>query len=293
MAALQTITGLSIDSLVFDNSNFILQEIKGLESPLTRLPRYNLPGQSGAYISNALYGERAIKIRGLVNVPDGTAVSQVRNTYLANRTTLINNLSYSYDSSGRPVPRTLTITLVNGQVLTASVYVDTPLAMGFSPDQVDYEEFLITLVAPDPLLYSSTPISATITLPVGGGTAIPTPVPASLGASSGGSATMNNIGSQTTYPTITLSAPLTNPYIINQTTGKFIKLNYTISVGQSDVVIDCQNQQITQGTNDITGVQSTDSTFWSIISGNNTIAFSASGGSGNCVVSFTPSFLGI
>ncbi len=282
------ITSLSIDDLTFDNSNFILEEVKGLELPTVRLPRYHLPGASGAFVSNALYGERSIRIKGVVNAPDGS-----RLTYLTNRTTLINNLAYKYDDNGRPLTRTLTVTLLNGQVLTANVYVDTPLIMGFSPDQTDWEEFEIGLIAPDPFLYSSSPISGTINLPVGGGTTIPAAVPMSLAPSSGGTLSLNNIGSQTAYPTITLNAPLTNPYIVNQKTGGFLKLNYTLSVGQLPVVIDCRNQKITQGTNDITGVQSTDSTFWTIPSGVNNIGFSATGGSGTCVVSFYPLFLGV
>ena len=148
------ITGLSIDGLVFDGVNFILQDIKGLEFPSVRLPRYNLPGSSGAYVSNTLYGERAIRIKGVVNAPDGSVT-----TYLSNRNTLINALSFKRDAIDDIVPQIMTVTLANGQVLTTQAYVDTPLAMGFSPDQTDYEEFLITLIAPDPGLYSSTPSS--------------------------------------------------------------------------------------------------------------------------------------
>lgn len=287
------ITGLSIsnptaNTLTFDNSNFILVEIAGLETPLTRLPRYNLPGSSGAFISNALYGERAIKITGILNAPDGQPT-----TYLTNRTALINALAYSRDNSGNLQPQTLTITLANGQILTTNVYVDHPLAMKFSSDQNDYEDFLITLVAPDPNLYSSVAQTTTISLPVGGGTAIPTAIPLSLAASSGGSVVINNAGSVASYPTITLTAPLTNPYITNQRTGAFLKINYTLNIGDQSLVIDCQTQTIMQGVNNKTGIQSSDSTFWDLLSGNNTVAFSAGGGSGTAQVSYYTTYLGI
>jgi hypothetical protein len=289
----QIITGLTISSptantLTFDNSNFILSEIKGLESPLVRLPRFNLPGASGAFISNALYGERAIKIKGVVNAPDNKV-----STYLANRTTLINALAYSRDNSGVLQPQTLMITLSNGQVLTTDIYVDTPLAMGFSEDTLGWEDFLVTMVAADPFLYSATVSSTLISLPVGGGTAIPTAIPISLAPSSGGNAVINNIGSTASFPIITLTAPLTNPYVTNIRTGEFLSFNYTISIGDADLIIDCANQTIMQGANDKSGIQSYDSTFWSILSGANTIAFSASGGSGNVTISYFPTFLGI
>ena len=289
---MRTITGLSITSsggtLAFDGSNFILVEINGLESPVVRLPRYNLPGASGAFISNALYGERALKIKGIVNAPDGS-----RTTLLANRTTLINTLAFQRDADNNLQPQTVTITLENGTVLTTQGYVDNAVSMGFTPDQVDHEDFLITMVCPDPNLYSTTQTSASVSLPVGGGTAVPTAIPISLAPSSGGSVVIGNAGSTTTYPTITLSAPLTNPYLTNRYTGEFLKLTLTMNVGDQNVIIDCANQKITQGANTITGVQSSDSTFWGLLTGNNTIGFSSSAGSGTATLTFFPSFLGI
>jgi Phage tail protein len=282
------VTSLSIDSLVFDGNSFILEEISGLETPLTRLPRYNLPGASGAFISNALYGERAIKIKGTVNAPDGQAT-----TYLLNRTTLINALNYKRDVNNNIVPQTLTIGLANGQVLTTQAYVDTPLSMGFSPDQTDYEEFLITLVAPDSNLYSSTQITNSITFPIGGGTAIPTAIPISLAPSSGGSAIVINIGSTTSYPIITINAPVVNPYVINSTVGDFLKLNYTLNIGDLPLIIDCNTQTIYQGANLKNGIQTQDSTFWGVVSGNNFINYSGSSGSGSVNISFAPTFIGV
>lgn len=290
---MQIITAFEIssqeaDPINFDGVNFILTEVKGLEHPTVRLPRYNLPGSSGAYISNALYGERRIAIKGVVNAPDNSI-----DTYLANRSKLINCLAIARDSSGNLQPQTITITLQNGDILTTTGYIDTPLQMGFSPDQVGFEEFQITFVAPDPNLYSSTSLSGTAQLPVGGGTAIPTAIPISLAPSSGGSVTLINSGSTTSYPLITLNGPLTNPYITNQRTGQFLKISYTINVGDLPVIINCSTQTITQGTNNKTGIQSSDSSFWGILSGTNVIGFSATGGSGDCTVSFNPTFIGV
>jgi len=276
------------NSITFDGKSYILVNVDGLASPLVRLPRYNLPGSSGAYISNALYGERAIKIKGVVNAPDGS-----RLTYLANRLTLINALAYQTNNAGQILPQTITISLENGTVLTTSGYMDTPLAMGFSEDQMDYEEFQLTLACPDPLLYSQNTISGVVSLPIGGGAAIPTAIPISLGASSGGQLVLVNTGAATVFPTITLTGPLTNPYITNLRTGQFLKFNYTLNTGDLPVVINCATQTITQGANVKNGIQSQDSTFWGMLSGSNTIGFSASGGSGTASISFSPAFLGV
>jgi hypothetical protein len=53
-----TITPAGVSPIVFDDANFILTSLKGLEMPKVRLPRFDLPGSSGAFISNALYSER-------------------------------------------------------------------------------------------------------------------------------------------------------------------------------------------------------------------------------------------
>ena len=285
---MQIITSLSIDSLTFDGSNYILEEVSGLELPLTRLPRYNWPGQSGAFISNALYGERAIKIKGTVNAPDGTV-----NTYLLNRTALINALNYKRDVNNNIVPQTLTIGLANGQNLTAEVYMDTPITMAFSPDATDYAEFLITLVAPDPNLYSNTISSTSIDFPIAGGTAIPTAIPVSLAPSSGGNTSINNIGSSTAYPVITINAPVVDPYIINTTTNLYMQIIYTLGVGDDPLIIDCNNQTIFQGVNDVTGIQMQGSSFFGLIPGINQIRYSGSSGTGIATVSYYPTFIGI
>jgi hypothetical protein len=283
-----TITPSGVNPIVFDGTNFILSSVKGLESPKVRLPRFDLPGSSGAFISNALYSERSLQLQGYVNAPDGSRV-----TYLNNRTALINALSYQYSLAGTPQPVLLTIGLENGQLVQTSGYVDTPLAMAFSEDSVDYEAFHLSLVCPDPNLYGTVAITGQVGLPVGGGAAIPTAIPISLAAGSGGALTLTNIGSQPTSPTITLTAPLTNPYITNQRTGAFLKFNYTINIGDAPVVVNCATQTITQGANTLTGVISQDSTFWSLLPGQNTIGFSASAGSGTATVTFNPVFIGV
>lgn len=286
---MNNITSLSIGSITFGNNNsFFLEEVKGLEFPTVRLPRFNLPGQSGGFISNALYGERAIKMKGIVQSADFS-----RATYINNRTTLINQLTFIRDVNNNLSGQTMTITLANGQIVTTIVYVDTPLQMGYESDIDHWVEFQVSFVAPDPNLYSTIQSNTTINLAVGGGTAIPTPVPISLLPSSGGSAVITNIGGVTIYPLITLVPPLTNPFISNLTTNQFLELNMTLTVGQPNVLIDMNAQTITQGGLDVSSNAVAGSSFWGLFPGNNTVGFSATAGSGSCGVSFFPAFLGV
>ena len=282
------ITSVVIDSLIFDGTNYSISNLSGLESPTVRLPRYNLPGTDGAFVSNALYGERAIKITGTINAPDSDPL-----TYLANRTTLINALNFKRDIDNNIVPQLMTITMANGQVLTTQVYVDNPVQMAFSSDKTDYEDFIVTFVAADCNLYGINKNTSTLTYPIEGGTTVPTAIPLSLGSSSGGSIIINNTGSTTTYPIITINAPVINPYIINLTTNKFMQILYTLSEGSEPLVVDCNTNTIFQGSNDITGIQTQNSTFWGLNSGNNTINYSGTSGSGSISLDYYFSFIGV
>lgn len=288
MGTLQTITALSIDAISFDNENYILSEVKGLESPVVRLPRYNLPGSSGAFVSNTLYGERQISIKGYVNAPNGS-----RATYLNNRTALLNAIAFKRDVNNNIVPQLMTISLENGVHLTMRVYVDQPIQMGFTQDTVEIEEFLLSLVAPDPNLYSTDLITQTIQLAMGGGTPIPTPIPMNLAAASGGNSIVNNPGSVYAYPIITLNPPLLNPFITNLETNLFMSLNVALDTGDIPITIDMQAQTIKQGNVDISSLKVVGSQFWYLLNGNNHIGFSAATGTGTAIITFFPAFVGV
>lgn len=291
--SMSLLTGLSIDSLVFDNQNFILQEIHGIESPTLRLPRYNLPGANGTAVSNALFAERAISIKGYVNAPDGTPSSLAQSVYLANRRTLINSVAYKRDVNGNLFSQLMTITLMDGTQVTCNVFLDKPLQMGFSIGNTSYEEFQLTFIAPDPNLYSTIQNVTNIGLAVGGGVAVPTAVPLSLASSSGGQAIITNVGTNVAFPVITLVGPLTNPFIANLTTNQYMQLNMVINATDAPVIINMGAPSIMQNGGDISANRTTFSTYWGLFGGNNTIGFSASAGSGTATVGFYPSYAGI
>ena len=103
-------------------------------------------------------------------------------------------------------------------------------------------EFLISILAEDPLLYDpDEQESGAIVRATGGGLIIPFVSPAVSAASSGGSGIATNGGSSDAPVILELVGPLTSPYVLNQTRGQFMQLDYTIPAGMT-VLIDSQRQ---------------------------------------------------
>ena len=130
---------------------------------------------------------------------------------------------------------------------------------------------------PDGLLYDNAIISGSCGLPnPTSGMTFPATFPLNFGASSGGSFQMNNTGAYTSAPYFTVTGPVSNPIISNQTTGQQIKLNLVL--GASDVIgIDCQSGTVTlNGTaNRNTNVDIT-TQFFGLTPGVNTIGYGSS-----------------
>lgn len=63
----------------------------------------------------------------------------------------------------------------------------------------------------------------------------------------GGPETASVLGTECTYPTITLNATLTEPSIENITTGETLRYNGTVRAGDPPVIIDTQTGTATQG----------------------------------------------
>lgn len=84
--------------------------------------------------------------------------------------------------------------------------------------------FLVQGVAEDPFVYSQELHNAQATLSAltGGGLPSPLTSPLTSSASIAGQAIVTNVGSITSWPTLTVYGPITNPSITNFTTGKTI-----------------------------------------------------------------------
>jgi hypothetical protein len=130
---------------------------------------------------------------------------------------------------------------------------------------------------PDGLLYDNTIVTGSCGLPnPTSGTTFPATFALTFGASSGGTFQMNNTGAYNTFPYFTITGPVTNPVITNQTTGQQIKLN--IALAASDVIgIDCQSGTVTlNGTANRNNTVDITTQFFPLTPGNNTIAYGSS-----------------
>lgn len=103
----------------------------------------------------------------------------------------------------------------------------------------DYEAQLITAAvefwAADPRVYADAASSVIVTLPsTTSGFTFPLTLPLTFGAASGGNtAAVTNAGSTTTYPTFTITGPVTNPSIALQETGQTLSFNITLNTGDT------------------------------------------------------------
>jgi hypothetical protein len=127
---------------------------------------------------------------------------------------------------------------VNARVRALKTTVDPNYTYGYITSQVEF-------FCPDPNYYNNLTQTATMAvLPQVGRTYNKTFNYTYGGGSSSVTTTIQNIGWATTYPTITIQGPITNPIVGNTTTGN--TLNFTGTYSALDTLeIDLYNQLIT------------------------------------------------
>lgn len=255
-------SSVTIDTVTFNNgtSGYWIEGTQGLEVPPIRVASYNLAGQDYGQHVSAFYGRRAFAL-------DGTIVGTDASDFIAKRDALYAALNVT---TGR---KTITFTLANGrsvQIVAILIGYDGPPTAG----QPTAGPFQARFEAAFPYLLSSSSQLATLTLPLGGGTAVPLlAVPASLSASTGGSLTLSNAGNAPTLPTARISGPVTNPAIRNMTTGE--ELTFTLELLAGEYIdVDFLNHTVV----DNTGRSRYDTKtgdWWTLAPGSTTVRFVA------------------
>jgi hypothetical protein len=289
---------IALNSLVLHNTSdptvpyIVRSPLEGLEQPDMRFSSYDKPGEHGSKLANMLYGSRVITLHGYVKGADVTA-------YEANRQALITAIQALTNNSSTSIPvLTLTFTTLASTTYNLSCYARK---INMPHERIDTADFTIELVATDPLIYLNTNFNtAAVPRSTGGGFTLPVIVPIVSDTQTGGSVVVYNQGSVPVAPTIILTAPLTNPYVINTTTQQYIQLNTTIAVG--DVVTINMAEKTIVRTTISTGSQAslistkvTGSTWWTINTGNNTINFSTgdTGDTGTMQITGSPAVIGV
>lgn len=215
MIATITIQGLATG----DGTNYTLFKAKGFESPLLDSSRYRNPGRHGATIVRNYWRERVLRLG-----------YKIRGATKSEYATLRRDLLSAFD-----LPRagniTLPFTTIDGRSFELhNVNLYAPHDGEFLPGYVSTGELLFELIAGDPLVYSQTLNTQSVTPPVAGGITLPTTLPFSISLS-GGSVTITNNGRAATSPTLRIYGPATNGHLRNSTTGLELAIENTIPAG--------------------------------------------------------------
>lgn len=127
---------------------------------------------------------------------------------------------------------------------------------------------------------------------VTGGLTFPITFPITFGASSGGTAVAANGGTHAANPVISIAGPVTNPSIVNQTTGQTMTFTGTVNTNQA-LLIDVRSRQVWLATMNpststttyasATYLLASGTTWLTLQPGNNTLALFPAGAPGATV----------
>jgi hypothetical protein len=258
--------------------------LSGLEAPEQRIDAYNNPGADGQTVANVLHGGRLITMEGRIRGADET-------TYRANRSVFHQLVGANRSALGQYSPRILKLTDATGMEYRLSVVVRSLK----NPDELPTTSaWQLQLLATDFRIYGETETTTSITLPVSGGLAFPFSLPVSFGASSGGAGSITNQGTVATPPTIKFYGPMENPRLTNLTTGAVMGLD--ISLVSGDIItVDMAKRTIIQGeTTNRMSTKTTDSKFWMLEPGVNTLSLSATSyDEGYATITYRSAFIGL
>jgi hypothetical protein len=257
---------LSIDGLeLIASDDYWFESADGLDEPDRRIASAVNPGADGGFVASTLYGMRPVSLAGALK-------HQAAERMVAARSALGAVCQLKRDVDGVRILKTVELTLTDGREFTFQAEVSRFKAPNLGTGAV---EFLISLVAEDPLLYDpDEKTSGSIVRATGGGLIIPFVSPAVSAASSGGSGIATNEGNSNTPTTLQLVGPLTNPYILNQTTGLFVQLNYVIPAGTTVQLDAADNTVLITGGGSLIDKLADGSRLFNLVPGANAITFS-------------------
>lgn len=240
-------------------------------------------GEDGGWTSAQLLDARLISLRLVIANEDIAKVESLRQK--------LNSIL----SQGLKEELELTVTTEAGNSYTVLVRTSSvDASLGSVPQK---QEFLIQFRADDPLIYGASEsggIEAILRVQQAlGGFEIPFTFPLAIGGGLAGTI-VENIGSETVYPVITLYGPLHSPTVVNQTTNQ--QMQILADLTEDDVVvIDSMLKTITLNGLDVYHLKSESSTFITIAPGNNTMVLTSAlaADEGRAEVSYKQGYLSI
>ncbi len=274
------------DTITFGgNSKFqITPPLSGLTSPDIRTGDGLYAGVDGGYVSSQLYGFRNIVISGFYIGKTCQEADELRQQLMSEL-----HIRYLYP---------IFITSFSGKHYFVEGYITDRRSDITNPTS---GEFQITIHCPDPIIYDggdgiasdSAWFEQTFYKEQPGGFNIEYQVPVQW---VGGQMATNieNLGTVAAYPIITLSGKFTNPKITNLTTNEFIELERETAVSDT-IVIDMKERIITLNGVSIASSRTIDSSWWTLLQGNNKIVLETDSSSDNNfgTIKYKVGYLGI
>lgn len=263
----------------------VLIPVSGLGAPSIRISSFDKAGEDGHKVVASFTGERRLGIKGVIEDVDCDELVVLRREMSA-------LLMPTRDSNGELVLKTLRFRddddsefRLEGTVVS----FDMPL------DGSNSAEYFMDFLGDGASIDSYNSSSQTLEVASLGGAVVPFVLPVILSGGSGGSENIINNGNLSAYPIITLDGSLTNPRIANNTTGEWVQLNISMSLGEQ-IIIDMENRTVIQGgvTNQI-ATMSDDSVFWRLAPGSNTVTLSTGviGEEGTATVTWYDAYAGL
>jgi hypothetical protein len=236
-----TVTSLSNYSFAFNgyvfgggNSVHQIQDVQGLEGlPAIRNQDDNRGYFDGMFSGRDFYGGRTITATIVTLAGNGNSAQYNYNLLQAQllpQQTGTTPLQFQLSTAGG-------LQFINARVRANLTQVDPDYTYGYIKSQV-------TFFCPDPRYYDNAvnTTSLLVQTPLGRGYDRVYNVTYG-GGTQGNTGLVINQGTTTTYPTITITGPATNPTISNLTMGQSLSLNYSM-VNTDVVVIDLLNRTI-------------------------------------------------
>ena len=261
-------------------SIYLQEELEGLSTlPAIRETKGMNIGMDGGWTSAQFYEPRLVTIKGVIADKDVSVVELRRRQLIQILSEKKLRLEFQTEAGNLYELDVVVagLTMPINKILTSSY-------------------FKISLRADDPLIYdntSSTGREAILNRSTNASSGFPINFPINFQLGNYESRpTINNFGTSTVYPVITVTGELTNPEIVNITTNEYFKINTTISSG-SVAVIDTQAHTLV-----IDGVTSysdiADGSSWIHLQpGNNEFFLTSDEHTGYATISYRVGYMGV
>lgn len=264
---------------------YLQPELEGLTGlPNIRSTSGVNAGADGGWTSAQFFDARLISIKCVIADQSPAIVEQKRRELM------------SLLALGKANPLEIRFTTESGNAYTINARVTgvtAPLGQILKKQDV-----LIQLRADDPLIYAYNEEGGTVaTLLVqqpSGGFEIPFTIPLTINGGEGYTSVVNS-GTEAVYPVIELTGPLHNPSVVNQTGNQIIELDNLTMSASDKVVIDTQTRTVTLNGADVYDLLSEDSSFMTILPGENIMALNSdtTSDAGTAKIKFKQGFITI